>query len=464
MTDTNTINHCSFCAKHKDQVVKLIVGRNVAICNECVDFCQELLIDAKKKSKTKTASSQSLDPRAIHAYLNEYVVGQDSAKMVLSVAIANHYKRIRNQDKNTEIEKTNILMLGPTGSGKTLLAKSVARYLDVPFVVADATSLTEAGYVGDDVESVIARLYAASGGDVEKTQRGIVFLDEIDKIRRQDSAGSRDVSGEGVQNALLTLLDGRISDNVDSQAHAAVDTSRILFVCTGAFVGLQQIVEDRLGAGRGEWRRRHQHLRDPQLRRGRARAHRGSGRRRGVRGHRPPRHDPPRERPRHRCCVRAAPTADDAGLAEQRLEFLYALREVPQRALDDRVEPYRHGEPARALDRVEQVVLWLQVDVRQVVLLGLVGRLARDAGPQRAVAAFAAHDQRGAHGHRHDCGEADAGPHRAERLPVARPREIAKDNRNDQRDLKAFAQRDQEGEQHRSLRPPTRHSLATPRY
>jgi ATP-dependent Clp protease ATP-binding subunit ClpX len=244
-------DNCSFCGKHKDQVAKLIVGADVAICNECVDLCQNLLKDAP----VKPAHEASLDPKEIKNHLDQYVIGQDRAKMVLSVAIANHYKRIGNKEKNTEIEKANILMLGPTGSGKTLLAKSVARYLDVPFVVADATSLTEAGYVGDDVESVISRLYAASGGDVEKTQRGIVFLDEIDKISRRSESASitRDVSGEGVQQALLKLVEGtkcRIQPQ-GGRKHPGgdmieIDTTDILFIGGGAFVGLDNIVKKRL--------------------------------------------------------------------------------------------------------------------------------------------------------------------------------------------------------------------------
>lgn len=242
---------CSFCNKHKSQVAKLILGNSVAICNECVDFCQDLL----KDDHVKPVSEPSLDPRAIKSHLDQYVIGQDQAKMVLSVAIANHYKRIKNKDKTTEIEKANILMLGPTGSGKTLLAKSVARYLDVPFVVADATSLTEAGYVGDDVESVIARLHAAAGGDVEKTQRGIVFLDEIDKISRRSESQSitRDVSGEGVQQALLKLVEGtkcRITAQ-GGRKHPdgnmiEIDTTDILFIGGGAFVGLDNIVKNRI--------------------------------------------------------------------------------------------------------------------------------------------------------------------------------------------------------------------------
>ena len=251
MKTTENYDSCSFCGKHKDQVVKLIVGEQVAICNECVDLCQNLL----KDEPIAPTRESSLDPRLIKEHLDQYVIGQDRAKMVLSVAIANHYKRINNTDKVTEIEKVNILMLGPTGSGKTLLAKSVARYLDVPFVVADATSLTEAGYVGDDVESVIARLYAASGSDVTKTQRGIVFLDEIDKISRRSEGASitRDVSGEGVQQALLKLVEGtkcRIQPQ-GGRKHPGgdmieIDTTDILFIAGGAFVGLDSIVKNRL--------------------------------------------------------------------------------------------------------------------------------------------------------------------------------------------------------------------------
>jgi ATP-dependent Clp protease ATP-binding subunit ClpX len=203
----------------------------------------------------KLENKRSLDPRQIKAHLDQYVIGQDRAKITLSVAIANHYKRIENKEKQTEVEKANILMLGPTGSGKTLLARSVARYLDVPFVIADATSLTEAGYVGDDVESLISRLYAAAGGDVEKTQRGIVFLDEIDKISRKSESASitRDVSGEGVQQALLKLVEGtrcRIvpqgGRRVPGTESVEIDTTDILFIAGGAFVDLNSIVKKRI--------------------------------------------------------------------------------------------------------------------------------------------------------------------------------------------------------------------------
>jgi len=254
MKSSDTLDNCSFCGKHKDSVAKLIVGNEVSICNECVDLCQTLLKE-ELPEKSKEITDDTLDPRAIKDHLDKYVIGQDHAKMVLSVAIANHYKRIANADPDTEIEKANILMLGPTGSGKTLLARTVARYLDVPFVIADATSLTEAGYVGDDVESLITRLYTAAGGDIAKTQRGIVFVDEIDKISRRGESASitRDVSGEGVQQALLKLVEGtrcRITPQ-GGRKHPAgetveIDTANILFIAGGAFVGLDSIVKSRV--------------------------------------------------------------------------------------------------------------------------------------------------------------------------------------------------------------------------
>lgn len=251
MNQTETLDTCSFCGKHKDAVAKLIVGADVAICNECVDLCGNLL---KDDISLKSPTTPTLDPVAIKAHLDQYVIGQDAAKKVLSVAIANHYKRINNTDKNTEIEKVNILMLGPTGSGKTLLARSVARYLDVPFVIADATSLTEAGYVGDDVESLISRLFAAAEYDVKKCERGIVFLDEVDKISRRSESASitRDVSGEGVQQALLKLVEGTKCRIVPqggrkhpSGETVEIDTTNILFIAGGAFVGLDNLVRTR---------------------------------------------------------------------------------------------------------------------------------------------------------------------------------------------------------------------------
>lgn len=249
---TEKLAHCSFCAKHKDQVTKLIVSHEVAICSECVELCNNLLKDTHSQQESKKQITVP-DPQDICKYLDQHVVGQDEAKRVLSVAIANHYKRINNS--NNDIAKANILMIGPTGTGKTLMARTVAKYLDVPFVVGDATCLTEAGYVGDDVESLIARLYTASNNDVEACQRGIVFLDEIDKIARksENATVARDVSGEGVQQALLKLVEGtrcKISVSGGRKTNSAetveIDTTNILFIAGGAFVGLDRIIQNRV--------------------------------------------------------------------------------------------------------------------------------------------------------------------------------------------------------------------------
>jgi ATP-dependent Clp protease ATP-binding subunit ClpX len=253
---TTQLTHCSFCTKHKDQVVKLIVSHDVAICSECVELCNTLLKDKDKTARNTDLSLKSKtvpDPRDICNYLDRQVVGQDDAKIVLSVAITNHYKRINNLENH--IDKANILMIGPTGTGKTLMARTVAKYLDVPFVVGDATCLTEAGYVGDDVESLIARLYLASNNNVEACQRGIIFLDEIDKIARKSESTTvaRDVSGEGVQQALLKLVEGtkcRIPAAGGRKTNTAetveIDTTNILFIAGGAFVGLDKILQNRI--------------------------------------------------------------------------------------------------------------------------------------------------------------------------------------------------------------------------
>jgi len=253
MEEENKLSHCSFCGTNKEYVKKLIVGDNVAICSDCVDLCNELIDDDSKVESTEPAVNY--DPVAIKTYLDSHVVGQEQAKIILSVAISNHYKRITHPPKDLDIQKGNVLVVGPTGSGKTLLAKTVAKYLKVPFIVADATSLTEAGYVGDDVESMINMLLNAAGGDVKQAERGIIFIDEIDKIARKGESTSitRDVSGEGVQQALLKLVEGTVCrvSGQGGRKHPGVDmmeinTKNILFIAGGAFVGLKDVITNRI--------------------------------------------------------------------------------------------------------------------------------------------------------------------------------------------------------------------------
>jgi ATP-dependent Clp protease ATP-binding subunit ClpX len=253
---------CSFCHKPQREVDKIIAGPNVYICSECVRLCLDIIRENAQPKPISWGQSKVPPPAKFKAFLDQYVVGQDLAKRKISVAVYNHYKRLEvNQNTeraegDVEIQKSNLLLIGPTGTGKTLIAQTLARFLDVPFVIADATTLTEAGYVGEDVENIVLNLYQASGNNLERTLRGIIYIDEIDKLAKKSftSSVSRDVSGEGVQQALLKIIEGTLANiqtrgnkRLPNQEYLQIDTSNILFICGGSFEGLEKIIEQRLG-------------------------------------------------------------------------------------------------------------------------------------------------------------------------------------------------------------------------